>query len=46
MGCNAREMQSRASESFWGLTIPTEREISLLLQLEVNPAFTERLFMG
>lgn len=46
MGYNAQEMQSRASESFWGLTIPTEPEISLLLQLEVSPAFTEHVFMG
>lgn len=45
MGYNAQEMQSRVSESFWGLTIPTEQEISLLLQLEVSPAFTEHVFM-
>lgn len=45
MGYNAQEMQSWASESFWGLTIPTEHEISLLLQLEVNPAFKEPVFM-
>lgn len=45
MAYKAQEMQSWASESFWGLIIPTEHEISLLLQLEVNPAFTEPVFM-
>ena len=46
MGYNAQKMQSRASESFWGLTIPTKHEISLLLQLEMSPAFTEHVSMG